>query len=59
MVILNKLVVVVEFTAHYTCKSAEINLKSTTTNERIQLLNNKLINGSWGVRLTWFDCNEC
>ena len=34
MVILNKLVavVVVEFTAHYTCKSAEINLKSTTTN---------------------------
>ena len=54
MVILNKLVVVVvvvEFTAHYTCKSAEINLKSTTTNERIQLLNNKLINGFLGGTL--------
>ena len=54
MIILNKLVVVVvvvEFTAHYTCKSAEINLKSTTTNERIQLLNNKLINGFLGGTL--------
>jgi len=26
--------------------------------QRIQLSNNKFINGAWGVRLTWFDCNS-
>ena len=26
--------------------------------QRIQLLSNKFINGSWGVRLTWLDCKN-
>ena len=29
---------VCEFTAHYTCRNAEMNLKSTTTNVRLTLL---------------------
>ena len=45
-----------EFTAHYTCKNAEINLKSTTSNGFNFWIINSLMD-SWGVHLTWFDCN--
>ena len=44
-----------EFTAHYACKSAEINLKSTTSNGFNFWKINSLMD-SWGVRLTWLDC---
>ena len=36
-----------EFTAHYACKNAKMNLKSTTTNG-IQHSNNKFIHGIMG-----------
>ena len=47
-----------EVTAHYTCKNAEMNLKSTTANG----FNFRIINSEWnlgrggGVRLSWLDC---
>ena len=45
------------FTAHYACKNVEMNLKSTTTNGfNFQIINSLM--GSWGVRLTWLDCNS-
>ena len=46
-----------EFTAHYACNNAEMNLKSTTDNR----FNFRIINSlmeSWGVGLTWLDCND-
>ena len=46
-----------EFTAHYTYQNAEINLKSTTSNGfNFWIINSLMV--SWGVRLTWFDCNN-
>ena len=45
-----------EFTAHYACRKVELNLKSATTNGfNFQIINSLL--ESWGVRLTWLDCN--
>ena len=46
------------FTAHYTCRNAALNLTPVTgtTNGFIFQIINSLIE-SWGVRLTWFDCN--
>ena len=36
--------------------NAEMNLKSTTTNRfNFRIINSSM--GSWGVRLTWLDCN--
>ena len=47
---------VCEFTAHYASRNAKINLKSTTTNAfNFQIINSLM--QSWGVRLTWLDCN--
>ena len=44
------------FVAHYACKNAEMNLKSTTTNAfNFRIINSLMV--SWGVRLTWLDCN--
>ena len=38
------------------CKNAEMNLKSTTTNGfKFPIINSLM--ASWGVRLTWLDCN--
>ena len=43
--------------AHYACKNAEMNLKSTTTNGyNVRIINS--IMGSWGARLTWRDGNN-
>ena len=44
-----------EFTAHYACRKVELTLKSATTN-RFNFQINSLLE-SWGVRLTWLDCN--
>ena len=44
-----------EFTAHYACKNAEMNLKSTTINGFNFRIINSLM-GAWGVHLTWLDC---
>ena len=46
------------FTAHYACRNAALNLTPVTgtTNGFIFKIINSLIE-SWGVRLTWFDCN--
>ena len=46
------------FTAHYACRNAVLNLTPVTgtTNGFIFQIINSLIE-SWGVRLTWFDCN--
>ena len=46
------------FTAHYACRNATLNLTPVTgtTNGFIFQVINSLIE-SWGVRLTWFDCN--
>ena len=46
------------FTAHYPCRNAALNLTPVTgtTNGFIFRIINSLIE-SWGVRLTWFDCN--
>ena len=46
------------FTAHYACRNAALNLTPVTgtTNGFISEIINSLIE-SWGVRLTWFDCN--
>ena len=46
------------FTAHYACRNAALNLTPVTgtTNGFIFQIINSLIE-SWGVRLTWFDCN--
>ena len=55
-----------EFTAHYACKNAKMNLKSTTTTG-IQLSNNNFIHGIMGeggggggtvVSLSWLDCKN-
>ena len=46
-----------EFMAHYACKNAEINLKSTTSN-RLNFRIIKSLMDSWGVCLIWFDCNK-
>ena len=48
------------FTAHYACRNAALNLTpvTETTNGFIFQIINSLIE-SWGVRLTWFDCNMC
>ena len=47
------------FTAHYACRNAALNLTPVTgtTNGFIFQIINSLIE-SWGVRLTWFDCNN-
>ena len=47
------------FTAHYACRNAALNLTPVTgtTNGFIFQIINSLIE-SWGVRLTWFDCNK-
>ena len=47
------------FTAHYACRNAALNLTPVTgtTNRFIFQIINSLIE-SWGVRLTWFDCNN-
>ena len=45
-----------EFMAHYSCKNAEMNLKSTTTHGFNSRIINSLIE-SWGVNLTCLDCN--
>ena len=47
------------FTAHYACRNAALNLTPVTgtTNGFIFQIINSLIE-SWGVRLTWFDCNS-
>ena len=47
------------FTAHYACRKAALNLTPVTgtTNGFIFQIINSLIE-SWGVRLTWFDCNR-
>ena len=44
------------FTAHYACRNAALNLTPVTgtTNGFIC----QIINSSWGVRLTWFNCNS-
>ena len=46
------------FTAHYACRNAALNLTplTGTTNGFIFQIINSLIE-SWGVHLTWFDCN--
>ena len=46
------------FTAHYACRNAALNLTPVTamTNGFIFQIINSLIE-SWGVRLTWLDCN--
>ena len=46
------------FSAHYACRNAALNLTPVTgtTNGFIFQIMNSLIE-SWGVRLTWFDCN--
>ena len=46
------------FTAHYACRNAALNLTPVTgtTNGFIFPIINSLIE-SWGVRLTWLDCN--
>ena len=47
------------FTAHYACRNDALNLTPVTgtTNGFIFQIINSLIE-SWGVRLTWFDCNR-
>ena len=45
-----------EFTAHYACKNAKMNLKSTTTNG-IQLSNYNFIHGIMGGG-GWLDCKN-
>ena len=47
------------FTAHYACKNAPLNLTPVTgtTNGFIFQIINSVIE-SWGVRLTYFDCNS-
>ena len=47
------------FTAHYACRNAALNLTPVTgtTNGFIFQIISSLIE-SWGVRLTWFDCNS-
>ena len=45
------------FTAHYACRNAALNLTPGTTNGFIFQIINSLIE-SWGVHLTWFDCND-
>ena len=47
------------FTAHYPCRNAALNLTPVTgtNNGFISEIINSLIE-SWGVRLTWFDCNS-
>ena len=46
------------FNAHYACRNDALNLTPVTgtTNGFIFQIINSLIE-SWGVRLTWFDCN--
>ena len=46
------------FTAHYACRNATLNLTPVMgmNNGFIFQIINSLIE-SWGVRLTWFDCN--
>ena len=48
------------FTAHYACKNADLTLTlvAGTTNRFIFQIINSLIE-SWGVRLTYLDCNDC
>ena len=47
------------FTAHYACRNAALNLTPVTgtSNGFIFQIINSLME-SWGVRLTWFDCNH-
>ena len=47
------------FTAYYVCRNAALNLTPVTgtTNGLIFQIINSLTE-SWGVRLTWFDCNH-
>ena len=47
------------FNAHYACRNAALNLTPVTgtANGFIFQIINSLIE-SWGVRLTWFDCNR-
>ena len=47
------------FTAHYACRNANLNLTLVTATANgfvFQIINSLL--ESWGVRLTWFDCNH-
>ena len=47
------------FTAHYACRNAALNLTlvtETTNGFTFQIINSLI--ESWGVRLTWFDCNK-
>ena len=46
-----------EFTAHYACRNAEMNLKSTTKNGFNFRVIHSLM-GSWEVRLTWVNCKS-
>ena len=46
-----------EFTACYTCKNVEMNLKSTTANGLNFWIINSLME-FWGVCLTWLDCKN-
>ena len=47
-----------EFTAHYACRNADINLKSTATNGfKFRTINSSA--ESWWVHLTGLDCNVC
>ena len=46
------------FTAHYACRNAALNLTpvtGTTYGFIFQMINSLI--ESWGLRLTWFDCN--
>ena len=45
------------FTAHYACRNAALNLTPVTGTTRVHFSNNDSLIESWGVRLTWFDCN--
>ena len=47
------------FTAHYACRNADLNLTLVTGTANgfvFQIINSLL--ESWGVRLTWLDCNH-
>ena len=45
-----------EFTAQYACKNTEMNQIPPTDSTFVLLINSLM--ESWGVRLTWFDCNQ-
>ena len=50
---------VCEFTAHYVCRNAEMNMKSTTPTNRFNFqVINSLMELSWWVCLPWLDLND-